>query len=597
MAFEPQDIERMIMQAHYKEAVTQPSSCDDDMSDMEREQYRKQIRELIGAVETLLDANRSIGEQLNEANSAIGALQDYVNTLENKIKKLEGKNASNNRIRYAKPGEKMAKAAQAESDKGKTKEQAENDYIENEGKVDDAHTDDDDEKEAESVDTQAETTEARDTSNRPEHYVKMHADICVIHECDIDKLAEMGLEFLRYTRPTDQIDTISITRQDRYLNVWVRDKNGNEFPFFIPKADEARTRICTFVNESDYDYPKLVPHTSVTAQGLAGLATRRFQYGNTTGSEMYHMQNEKLKISKQTFLNWLKEGGEFIVGILPFIKRKLLTPNTVVYCDETWVDVKVKGKDGKFHYLKRYMWVLVNLTTNMCYYLYGSRKRSVIEEFLRGFVGTLMTDAYAAYAYFNKIKDCTHVCCWAHARRIFYYAFKDYKDKFAKAFLDLIECLYKIEVEHIIFHRTEEEIVNIRKKEAIPILHTLNQKATELLSKYDEKKPSYSAKLHQALSYMLNNWEQLIGYVNVGNVLIDNNAAERAIRPFTNLRKSFGGFSSEGGALTASRYLTLVETCKLIKKAPQEMLHNFFDMIVEGRRDYENMSQELLCVK
>ena len=101
------------MQAHYKEAVTQPSSCDDDMSDMEREQYRKQIRELIGAVETLLDANRSIGEQLNEAttkldeaNSAIGALQDYVNTLENKIKKLEGKNASNNRIRYAKPGEK-----------------------------------------------------------------------------------------------------------------------------------------------------------------------------------------------------------------------------------------------------------------------------------------------------------------------------------------------------------------------------------------------------------------------------------------------------------------------------------------------------------
>lgn len=196
MAFEPQDIERMIMQAHYKEAVTQPSSCDDDMSDMEREQYRKQIRELIGAVETLLDANRSIGEQLNEAttkldeaNSAIGALQDYVNTLENKIKKLEGKNASNNRIRYAKPGEKMAKAAQAESDKGKTKEQAENDYIENEGKVDDAHTDDDDEKEAESVDTQAETTEARDTSNRPEHYGKMHADICVIHECDIDKLS------------------------------------------------------------------------------------------------------------------------------------------------------------------------------------------------------------------------------------------------------------------------------------------------------------------------------------------------------------------------------------------------------------------------
>ena len=35
----------------------------------------------------------------------------------------------------------------------------------------------------------------------------------------------------------------------------------------------------------------------------------------------------------------------------------------------------------------------------------------------------------------------------------------------------------------------------------------------------------------------------------------------------------------------------------LTKKALQEMLHNFFDMIVEGRRAYENMSQEILCVK
>lgn len=608
MAFEPQDIERMIMQAHYKEAVTQPPSCDDDMSDMEREQYRQQIRELIGAVETLLDANRSIGEQLNdattklddatikldEANSAIGALQDYVATLESKIKKLEGKDASNNRIRFAKRGDKVAKP---EPDKGKIKEQRESDYIENEGKIEEDQTDADDDNESESTGTQAETSGPRDLSNRPDHYETMHADICVVHECDIDKLAEMGLEFLRYTRPQDQIDTISVIRQDRYLYAWVRDMNGKEFPFFIPKAEDSKTRACTFVNEADYDYPKSVPHTSVTAKGLAGFATRRFQYGITTGSEMYHMQNEKLKISKQTILNWLKQGGEFISGILPFVKRKLLTPNTVIYCDETWVDVKVKCKDGKFHYMKRYMWVIVNLTTNMCYYLYGSRKRSVIEEFLQGFKGTLMTDAYAAYAYFNQIEDCIHVCCWAHARRIFVYALNDYKDQLAQMFIDLIGHLYKIETEHILLHRTEEEIVKARKLEAIPILHSLRQNAKEFLEKFDKKKMSFSSKLHQALSYMLNNWDQLISYVNVGNVLIDNNAAERAIRPFTNLRKSFGGFSSEDGARTASRYLTLVETCKLIKKAPQEVFRNFFDMIVAGRRDYENMSLDLLCVK
>ena len=65
---------------------------------------------------------------------------------------------------------------------------------------------------------------------------------------------------------------------------------------------------------------------------------------------------------------------------------------------------------------------------------------------------------------------------------------------------------------------------------------------------------------------MVKNWKELIGYVNVGNIQIDNNCCERAVRPFTNLRKSFGGFSSENGARTAATILSFVETCKLMKK-------------------------------
>ena len=75
-----------------------------------------------------------------------------------------------------------------------------------------------------------------------------------------------------------------------------------------------------------------------------------------------------------------------------------------------------------------------------------------------------------------------------------------------------------------------------------------------------------SSKLHQALTYMVKNWKELIGYVNVGNIQIDNNCCERAVRPFTNLRKSFGGFSSENGARTAATILSFVETFKLMKK-------------------------------
>ena len=85
------------------------------------------------------------------------------------------------------------------------------------------------------------------------------------------------------------------------------------------------------------------------------------------------------------------------------------------------------------------------------------------------------------------------------------------------------------------------------------------------------------------------------GYVNIDNVLIDSNCCERAVRPFTNLRKNFGGFSSEAGAAVAATYLTFVETCKLMKKTALDFFKGFFGMTSSGRTDYELITQELLC--
>lgn len=114
--------------------------------------------------------------------------------------------------------------------------------------------------------------------------------------------------------------------------------------------------------------------------------------------------------------------------------------------------------------------------------------------------------------------------------------------------------------------------------------------------RYGKKLENMSSKLHQALTYMVNNWKELIGYVNVGNVQIDNNCCERAVRLFTNLRKSFGGFSSENGARIAATILSFVETCKLMKKNVLGFLKDFFDMVVSGKTDYDQMALDILDV-
>ena len=594
MANQHIDIERVVMQVRYKMQLEAEASSArvDQLSDMEREQYQNQIKDLLQAVETLLKSNNVMGERVAQLEKIA---QDYED-LKAENAKLRGELAMRKRGQHGKKSEKPKTTSESSAASDGSKDGDEGNYIENGSKNDvPPAVDDQDVEDEEASQAELQEKKPRDTSNRPEHNNTMHADMCVIHDCDIDKLDELGLEFIRYTRPVDQFDRVSLTRQDRYRYVWVRDKEtGKEFAFFVPKSREDEKRECVFVNESKYDTPCLVPHTSATSSMLSDLGVNRFQYALSSGREMYRMFNEKMCMSKQSILNWLARGAELLEGGKKYIKQMLLKMGTSIYCDETWVWTKVLLPDGTYKYVKRYMWVIVNLTTKVCYYLFGRRKRKVIEEFLGKFQGTLMTDAYNAYAYFSKLDGCTHVCCWAHVRRIFWSALKDYNDEQAQEFIDLIGILYKVELESILLHRTEEEVLTARKLESIPILNELDQRAMALLAKIKSKEVKISSKLEHALNYMHNNWKALTSYIDVGSVLIDNNCCERAVRPFTNLRKSFGGFSSEKGGEVAAAWLTFIETCKLQKKAALDFFNGFFKMVTEGRSDYELIAQEVL---
>lgn len=83
---------------------------------------------------------------------------------------------------------------------------------------------------------------------------------------------------------------------------------------------------------------------------------------------------------------------------------------------------------------------------------------------------------------------------------------KDYKDVLAQEFIDLIGLLYKVELESMLLHRTESEVLTARKLESVPILNELDQKAMALLAKIKSKAVKVSSKLEHALNYMHNHW-------------------------------------------------------------------------------------------
>lgn len=183
---------------------------------MEREDYKRQIAELLQGMTALLEANKKMGADLAEAKASLEKANKRIGILNSEVDYLKGKQAAGNRHRYGGRNEK-GKGASVQS-KGRTKDEDENDYIEREGKTPEP----DAEKEEGTPDVPESATEAapRDSSNRPGHYNTMHADVCVVHECGLDALEQMGYAFLRYTRPLDVFDRISVIRQDRYRYIW-----------------------------------------------------------------------------------------------------------------------------------------------------------------------------------------------------------------------------------------------------------------------------------------------------------------------------------------------------------------------------------------
>ena len=100
---------------------------------MEREDYRRQIAELLQGMTTLLEVNKKMGKDLAEAKASLEKANKRIDILNSEVSYLKGKQAASNRHRYGDRNEK-GKGASAQS-KGRTKDEDENDYIEREGKT------------------------------------------------------------------------------------------------------------------------------------------------------------------------------------------------------------------------------------------------------------------------------------------------------------------------------------------------------------------------------------------------------------------------------------------------------------------------------
>jgi hypothetical protein len=203
-----------------------------------------------------------------------------------------------------------------------------------------------------------------------------------------------------------------------------------------------------------------------------------------------------------------------------------------------------------------------------------TRERAGPVKFLKGYRGYLQADAYGGYdAFFKEPKrGLTEVGCWAHARRYFHKALDSDQSRMGLA-LSLIAQLYRVEKQARSL--TPNERLELRQLESRPILDKLHDYLVEIEAEVLPKSPE-----DRAVRYSLKNWTALTRYCEDGDLEIDNNTVERAIRGIAVGRANWTFFGSDEGGKTAAVLRSLVASCQRVGVDPFAWLKHVLSRII-----------------
>ena len=314
--------------------------------------------------------------------------------------------------------------------------------------------------------------------------------------------------------------------------------------------------------------PQPLPKSNASADLLAMLLAVKFIDGMPLARFEIVLARHGIRIPRQTLARWVIGSGKLLQPLLNLIRDSLLE-GPFIHMDETVLQV-LKEPD-KPPTSNSYMWVQAGGLPDKPVVLFDydpSRSGDVPVSLLQDYRGYLMTDGYEGYAKVARIDGIEHLICWAHVRRRFVEAVRvQPKGKRGRAdeAVRLIGKLYKIERD--CKDVTDAQRLLMRQQQSVPALNALHDWMTQTLPGV-----APSSALGTALSYMKKYWSRLNRYTERGDLPIDNNPCENAIRPFVVGRKG-GLFSdTQAGAHASATIYSLVQTAKANSVEPYSWL-------------------------
>ena len=293
-------------------------------------------------------------------------------------------------------------------------------------------------------------------------------------------------------------------------------------------------------------------------------------------SQIY--ERESIDLDRSTLADWVGGASRAVAPLVEAVKRYVLS-GVKVHGDDIPVPVLAPGT-GKTNTGR--LWTYVrddrpagSRAAPAVWFAYSpNRKGEHPAQHLTNFHGVLQADAYAG---FNRIYAEGHIleaACWAHVRRKMYDLHQAHRSPIAAEALERIGALYAIEKEINGLPASERQAV--RSNRARPLLDSMQTWFKSMLSKLSRK-----SDVAIAIHYAVDRWLALLRYCDDGNLEIDNNAAERALRAVAIGRKNYLFAGSDNGGEHAAAMYSLIGSAKLNGINPEAYLRTVLTRIAD----------------
>jgi transposase len=299
--------------------------------------------------------------------------------------------------------------------------------------------------------------------------------------------------------------------------------------------------------------PRLIPQSTL-GLGLAVhiLLTRYDDHLSFYRLEQQFAERHGVRVPRQQMVQWVEHLAGWLRPIYDAMWRDVLASG-YIQVDETPVRVLDPDVTGKAP--RGYLWFYAAPAGDVLLDFDRRRSLAPVQQRLQTFTGTIQTDAYEVYqALVRQQPGITRLGCLAHARRRFYAALRENLPDAGWA-IGQIRALYQIEDA---VRDAPPEARHARRQQDAPALWAA------LKAKAQALQPTVLPKstLGKALSYFLDEYDALIGYLRDGRFEIDNNLIENDIRPTAVGRKRWLFIGHPHAGWRSAVIYSLIVSCR-----------------------------------